>query len=132
MSSVVEDLTKKICDLTLIQASELAESLKKALNLPDVSVAAPVQAAAPASSPEESKPTKLSLILSESGEKKIAAVKALKSIFKKMGQELGLQEIKSKLDELPYKIASGLDKSDADQYIAELKEAGCKYELKEE
>ena len=84
MSNTVDNLVKEISKLTLVEASELADRLKKELNIPDAPASA-AQVVAPsdaqAGQVEDAKSLKFSLVLTSAGEKKIAAVKALESIF---------------------------------------------------
>ncbi|QHD65349.1 ribosomal protein L7/L12 [Neorickettsia findlayensis] len=129
------EIAQKILSLSLVEAAELAAELKRVLNLPDVAMA-PAAAAAPAPSEpveKKSEATKFTLILKGYGEKKTSAIKALKTIFKQeLGQDLGLKELKDKVEAVPVDILSGLTKEKADAYAKILKEAECEPELKGE
>lgn len=135
-SASLGDLVEKISSLTLVQASELACALKEKLGLPDVSfAAAPVAAGGAKATGEVEKagPTKFALLMSSHGDKKVAAIKALKIIFKDaVGEEPSLQALKEKFDSLPCKILGDLPKDKADKYLQDLKTAGCECELKGE
>ena len=88
--------------------------------------------AASDASKEPSAPTKFTLSLTHPGEKKVSAVKALRSIFSDIGQTLDLVSAKAKLDNLPYNVLEGISKEDADKHAETLKKAGCQYEIKAE
>lgn len=130
------EIAQKILSLNLVEAAELAAELRKVLNLPDVAMAPAAVAAAPASSEAAKKkdePSKFTLILKGYGEKKTNAIKALKTIFKQeLGQDMGLKELKDKVDAVPVDVLSGLTKDKADAYVKILKEAECEPELKGE
>ena len=135
MSNDVPSIAKAILNLSLVEVSDLSSLIKKELNLPDAPFAVPSAGAAPAvsdASKEPSAPTKFTLSLTHPGEKKVSAVKALRSIFSDIGQTLDLVSAKAKLDNLPYNVLEGISKEDADKHAETLKKAGCQYEIKAE
>ncbi|WP_038559800.1 ribosomal protein L7/L12 [Neorickettsia helminthoeca] len=129
------EIAQKILSLNLVEAAELAAELKKVLNLPDVSFA-PAASAAPVAAEvteKKSEASKFTLILKGYGDKKTNAIKALKTIFKQeLGQDMGLKELKDKVDAVPVDVLSGLTKEKADAYAKVLKDAECESELKGE
>lgn len=112
-----------IKELKLLEVAELVKMMEEEFG---VSAAAPVMVAAAggeAAAAEEK--TEFDVILAEAGAKKLAVVKAVRTIT-----GLGLKEAKALVDEAPKPIKEGVSKDEAEKIKAELEEAGAKVELK--
>lgn len=117
------DTAKLIADiksLTLMEAAEVAKTLKEELGLPD---AAPVMAmgampAAAASAAEEQ--TEFTVTLTEvPADKKIGVLKVVREIT-----GLGLAEAKAVVESCPKELKAGVDKATADDIKKKITEAG--------
>lgn len=120
MAANVAKLIEEIKSLTLMEAAEVAKTLKEELGLPD---AAPVMAmggggAAPAAAAEEQ--TEFTVTLTEvPADKKIAVLKVVREIT-----GLGLGEAKAVVEETPKELKSGVDKATAEDIKKKITEAG--------
>lgn len=124
--SKIAKLVEEIKGLTLLEAAEVAKTLKADLNLPD---AAPVMmaaggGAAAASSSEEQ--TEFTVELTDvPADKKIAVLKIVREIT-----GLGLGEAKAFVESCPKVVKEGVSKADADAMKKKIEEAGGKVTLK--
>jgi len=121
MAANVAKLIEDIKSLTLMEAAEVAKTLKEDLGLPD---AAPVMAmgagggAAPAAAAEEQ--TEFTVTLTEvPADKKIAILKVVREIT-----GLGLGEAKAVVEETPKELKAGVDKATAEDIKKKIAEAG--------
>lgn len=121
MAANVAKLIEDIKSLTLMEAAEVAKTLKEELGLPD---AAPVMAmgggggAAPAAAAEEQ--TEFTVTLTEvPADKKIAVLKVVREIT-----GLGLGEAKAVVEETPKELKAGVDKATAEDIKKKITEAG--------
>ena len=86
--------------------------------------AAPVAAAADAGAAVEEK-TEFNVMLTSFGEKKVAVIKAVRTIT-----GLGLKEAKDLVESAPAAVKEGASKAEADDIQKQLEEAGARVELK--
>jgi large subunit ribosomal protein L7/L12 len=119
MAANVAKLIEDIKSLTLMEAAEVAKTLKEELGLPD---AAPVMAmgaaAAPAAAAEEQ--TEFTVTLTEvPADKKIAILKVVREIT-----GLGLGEAKAVVEDTPKELKAGVDKATAEDIKKKIAEAG--------
>lgn len=128
MSSVTkEQVITFLENLTLLEAAELVKELETKFG---VSAAAPVMMAGggggggAAAAPAEEK-TEFTLVLANSGDKKINVIKEVRAIT-----GLGLKEAKDLVEGAPKTIKEGVSKDDAAKWKKALEEAGAKVELK--
>ncbi|VBB69004.1 LSU ribosomal protein L7/L12 (P1/P2) [invertebrate metagenome] len=122
LAKMVEDLSS----LTVIEAAELSKMLEERW---EVSAAAPVAVAttpvtAVAATPVEEQ-TEFSVILAETGEKKINVIKEVRAIT-----SLGLKEAKDLVEGAPKVVKEGVSKEEAQSIKRKLEEVGAKIELK--
>ena len=122
LKKIVEDLSS----LSVIEAAELSKLLEDKWG---VSAAAPVAVAAPSPSDEgdsavEEK-TDFEVVLAETGSKKIAVIKEVRTIT-----GLGLKEAKDLVEGAPKPLKSGVAKTEAEEMKKTLEAAGAKVELK--
>jgi large subunit ribosomal protein L7/L12 len=118
----VIDLVK---EMTVIELSELVKELEEIFG---VTAAAPVAVAAagaaPAAEAKEEK-TEFDVILTSAGDKKIQAIKVVRTITK-----LGLKEAKELVDTCPKPVVEAVSKEEAESIKAKLEEAGAAVEIK--
>ena len=118
---IVDELSK----LTVLEAAELSKILEDKWG---VSASAPVAVAAVASdgspSSEEEK-TEFSVILSETGDKKINVIKEVRAIT-----GLGLKEAKDLVESAPKPVKEGIEKEEAEEIKKKLEDVGAKVDLK--
>lgn len=119
MAANVAKLIEDIKSLTLMEAAEVAKTLKEELGLPD---AAPVMAmgaaAAPVAAAEEQ--TEFTVTLTEvPADKKIAILKVVREIT-----GLGLGEAKAVVEDTPKELKAGVDKATAEDIKKKIAEAG--------
>src|SRR4051812_32780280 len=125
MSSVTkEQVITFLENLTLLEAAELVKELEDKFG---VSAAAPVaMMAAPgaAAAPAEEK-TEFTVVLTNSGDKKINVIKEIRAIT-----GLGLKEAKDLVEGAPKEVKADVNKDEAAKIKKQLEDAGAKVELK--
>ena len=126
MSSVTkEQVITFLENLTLLEAAELVKELEEKFG---VSAAAPVAVAvapgAAAAAPAEEQ-TEFTVVLANSGDKKINVIKEIRTIT-----GLGLKEAKDLVEGAPKTVKEGVSKEEAAKIKKALEEAGAKVELK--
>jgi large subunit ribosomal protein L7/L12 len=119
MAANVAKLIEDIKSLTLMEAAELAKTLKEELGLPDAApMMAMAAAGAPAAAAEEQ--TEFTVTLTEvPADKKIAILKVVREIT-----GLGLGEAKAVVEGTPKELKSGVDKATAEDIKKKISEAG--------
>jgi large subunit ribosomal protein L7/L12 len=126
MSTVTkEQVINFLENLTLLEAAALVKELEEKFG---VSAAAPVaMMAAPgaaAAAPVEEK-TEFTVVLANSGDKKINVIKEIRTIT-----GLGLKEAKDLVEGAPKTVKEGVSKDEAAKIKKVLEDAGAKVELK--
>ena len=127
-----QDLVDALCDLTLLDAGEVADMLKERLNIPDLPMGGMLaQAPAGGADSGEAAPVKedFTVILESFGERKTQVIKAVREIKKKEGQDIGLKEAKEMVETPNAKICENIPKEKADEYLKLLQEAGSQSKL---
>lgn len=134
VSKKVEDLIKNVEGLSVLELNELVKALEEKFGVTAAPVAvaptsvgvggAPAEGAA-AQAPAEGK-SAYDVILTASGDNKIAVIKAVREI----NQNLGLKEAKDLVDAPPKPILEGAKKEDAEAAKKKLEAAGGTVELK--
>lgn len=125
MSENITKLIEEVKKLTVLELSELVKALEEEFG---VSAAAPVAAAAaPAAGAAEAveEQTEFDVILTKVGQEKIKVIKAVREVT-----GLGLKEAKALVDEAPSTIKEGIEKADAEAYVAKFTEVGATAEVK--
>jgi len=121
----LEEIFTKLDALPLGKAAKLVKALEERWG---VSAAAPVAvaAAAPAGGgeAEAEEKTAFDVVLKAAGDKKIAVIKAVRSLT-----GLGLKEAKELVDGAPKKVKEGVAKDEAEKVKKELEEAGAVVEI---
>jgi len=122
-----QDVVDFIANMTVLELSEMVKELEEKFG---VSAAAPVamMAAGPAgdagAAAAEEK-TEFDVVLTTTGDKKIAVIKEVRAIT-----GLGLKEAKELVDSAPKPVKEGVSKEEAEQIKKQLEEAGAQVDLK--
>jgi large subunit ribosomal protein L7/L12 len=120
-----EDILGAIADMSVMDVVELVSAMEEKFGVSAAAVAAaPVAAAADAGAAVEEK-TEFNVMLISFGEKKVAVIKAVRTIT-----GLGLKEAKDLVESAPAAIKEGASKAEADDIQKQLEEAGASVELK--
>ena len=126
LSEKVQKISSAIEALTVVEVAELAKYLENKFGvtaMPTVSSSA----AAPAGeekAQEEEKST-FTVVLSASGDNKLAVIKAVREL----NQSLGLMEAKKLVESAPYDLLKDVKKEQAEEAKKKLETAGAKVEL---
>ncbi len=120
-----DEILESIANMTVMEVADLIKAMEEKFGV--TAAAAAVAVAAPAAAAEEvEEKTEFDVILkSFDAAKKIAAIKAVRSVC----AELGLKEAKE-LVEAGGKVKEGISKADAEAAKKALEEAGCVVEVK--
>ncbi|WP_339038709.1 50S ribosomal protein L7/L12 [Spiroplasma endosymbiont of Andrena trimmerana] len=126
----MENITNKqiiehVKTMTAVQLKELVELIETTFG-----VTAAVASAPPAAKEEATKPSTVSVILKEVGDKKVDVIKAVKAI---VGGTMSLMDAKKMVDAVatgPQKILENIDTAKATEHEATLKAVGAIVEVK--
>lgn len=128
--SKVSDKLQKIIDqvakLSILELSELVKALEEKFDVQAVAPAAAVAAGGEAASPAVEEKSVFTVVLAETGPKRIDVIKALREIK----QDIGLKEAKEMTEQVPAEVLSEAKKEQAEEAKKKLEEAGAKVELK--
>lgn len=121
------DLLKQIETMTVLELADFVKALEDRFG---VSAAAPMMMAGPAAAGADAAPaeekTSFNVVLANSGDQKIAVIKALREFR----SDLGLKEAKDLVDAAPKTVLENAKKDDAESAKAKLEAAGATVELK--
>ena len=121
-----EDLLKELSAKPIMEVVELVKMLEEEWG---VSAAAPVAVAAAGGAADAGEAvvekTEFDVVLTSFGEKKVAVIKAVRTIT-----GLGLKEAKDAVEGAPSTIKEGASKDDAAEFKKQLEEVGATVELK--
>jgi large subunit ribosomal protein L7/L12 len=124
----LQKIANDLSSLTVLEAAELAKLLEEKWGVSAaaaVAVAAgPAAAGAPGAAAAEEK-TEFTVVLANTGEKKIEVIKEVRAIT-----GLGLKEAKDLVEGAPKNVKEGVNKDDAAKIKAQLEKVGAKVELK--
>lgn len=128
MSDKVTKLVDQIAELSVLDLSELVTALQDKLGVSAMPVAAAAPAAAPAAgeSPAAEAGGNQTVVMTASGDNKIAVIKALREI----NQQLGLKEAKDATEQVPFTVLADAKAEDVKAAADKLKAAGATVELK--
>ena len=128
MAVTKEEVVEFISNMTVLELSEFIKELEEKFG---VSAAAPAVAvaAAPAAggdaAPAAEEKTEFDVILTATGDNKIAVIKVVRALT-----GLGLKEAKDKVDGAPQPIKEAVSKEEAAEAQKQLQEAGASVEVK--
>ncbi len=124
----VKELAEQLVNLTIKEASELAQVLEDEYGIKPaaaaVAVAGPAAGGGGDAAAVEEK-TEFDVVLTSAGAKKIAVIKEVRAIT-----GLGLKEAKELVDGAPNTIKEAVPKDEAEQIKAKIEEAGGNVDLK--
>lgn len=133
ISKKVEELVEEITKLSVLELSELVNTLQEKLG---VSASVPQASVSPATTPATETPaegtsttggeTTQTVVMTNAGANKIAVIKALREI----NQNLGLKEAKDATDNVPFEVLKDAKVEDAKLAAEKLKAAGATIEIK--
>lgn len=116
-----EDIITAVSEMSVMQVVELIQAMEEKFGVSAAAAAGP--AAAVAAVAEEQ--TEFNVVLTETGEKKVNVIKAVRELT-----GLGLKEAKALVDGAPGTIKEGVSKDEAEAAKKTLEDAGAKVELK--
>ncbi|MCS5591406.1 MAG: 50S ribosomal protein L7/L12 [Gammaproteobacteria bacterium] len=119
-----DDILNAIADMSVMDVVELVSAMEEKFGVSAAAVAAAPAAAADAGAAVEEQ-TEFNVVLTSFGEKKVAVIKAVRSIT-----GLGLKEAKDLVESAPAPIKEGAEKGEAEELKKQLEEAGASVELK--
>lgn len=119
-----DEILDAISQKTVLELADLVKSIEQKFG---VTAAAPVAvAAAPAAAAEAvEEKTDFTVVLANSGDKKIQVIKVIRTIT-----GLGLKEAKDLVDGAPKTVKENVPKAEAESIKKQLEESGAKVELK--
>ena len=121
-----DEILEAIGGKTVLELSELIEAFKTKFNVSVAAVAAPAAGAGGgAAAPAAEEQTEFTVILKESGAKKIQVIKVIREIT-----SLGLKEAKDLVDAAPKTVKEGASKAEAEEIKKKLEDQGAVVELK--
>jgi large subunit ribosomal protein L7/L12 len=127
----MEEIVKQIEKMTVLELSDLVKALEQKFGVsaqaPMMAVAAAGAAGAQAggAAPAAEEKTEFTVILANSGDKKIQVIKEVRAIT-----GLGLKEAKDLVEGAPKPLKEGVAKKEAEEIKKKLEEQGAKVELK--
>lgn len=116
-----DEFISALKEMTILEVKELVDAMKEEFGVDPSAVAV---AAAPAAAAVEEGPSKVNVVLTETGANKLAVIKIIKEVT-----GLGLKEAKEIADN-GGNIKEGVAKEDAEALKAQFEEAGATVELK--
>jgi len=123
----VQEIAEQLVDLSIKEASELADYLKEEYGIEPASTAvaaAPGAAGGNGEADEEEEQTAFDVMLTGVGGNKIAVIKEVRSMT-----NLGLKEAKELVEGAPSPVQEAVSQEDAEEMQSALEEAGGEVEL---
>ena len=123
-----EEILESISNMSVMDLVDLISDIEEKFGVTAAVAAAPAAAAgAAADGGEEAAEEKSAydVVLTASGDKKVAVIKAVRA-----ATDLGLKEAKDLVDGAPKTVKEGVKKEDAEALVAALQEAGAQAEMK--
>jgi large subunit ribosomal protein L7/L12 len=117
-----KEMIEKIENMTVLELNGLVKAIEDRFGVSAAAVAVAGGGAGDAGAAEEKSEFDVKLV--SFGEKKIAVIKAIKTIL-----GLGLKEAKDMVESAPTDIKSGVKKEEAEEWKKTLEEAGATVEL---
>ena len=125
-----EEILESISKMSVMDLVDLIKELEEKFDVSAAAVAAPVAVAAGGASAEAGgeaaeEKSSFDVVLTASGDKKVAVIKAVRA-----ATDLGLKEAKDLVDGAPKTVKEGAKKDEAEALVAALQEAGAQAEMK--
>jgi len=129
MAGKVDQVFDLIKEMTVLELRDLNKRLQDEFGIsaaPVAVAAAPAAAAAAAAAPavEEEEQTEFTVVLKDFGANKINVIKAVREVT-----TLGLKEAKDLVEGVPANVKEGIPKSEAENVVKKLQEAGATVEM---
>ncbi|MGO1080609.1 50S ribosomal protein L7/L12 [Inquilinus sp. CA228] len=121
LAKLVDDLSS----LTVLEAAELSKLLEEKWGVSAAAPAAVAAAPAAAAAAPAEEQTEFTVVLTETGDKKINVIKEVRAIT-----GLGLKEAKDLVEGAPKPVKEGVSKDEAAKIRKQLEEAGAKVDVK--
>jgi large subunit ribosomal protein L7/L12 len=121
LAKLVDDLSS----LTVLEAAELSKLLEEKWGVSAAAPAAVAAAPAAAAAAPAEEQTEFTVVLTETGEKKINVIKEVRAIT-----GLGLKEAKDLVEAAPKPVKEGVSKDEAAKIKKQLEDAGAKVDVK--
>ena len=121
----LKDFAEQLVNLTVKEVNELAGILKDEYGIEPAAAAVAVAGPAAGGDDAAEEQTEFDVILKAAGDKKVAVIKAVRTIT-----GLGLKEAKGLVDEAPSAIKEAVSKDEAEGLKSSLEEAGAEVEIK--
>lgn len=119
-----EDVLEYIANLSVLELSALVKEFEEKFGVSAApTVVAGAGGGAAAAAVEEK--TEFSVIIVNSGDKKVNVIKVVREIT-----GLGLKEAKDATEQVPHTLKEGVNKEEAESIKKKLEEAGAKVEIK--
>ena len=128
VSNKLQSVLKTIEELTVLELADLVKALEEKFGVSAaaaVAVAAPAAGGAAAGAPAAEEKTSFTVVLANSGDKKIQVIKEIRALT-----NLGLKEAKDLVEGAPKTVKEGVTKEEADKIKKILEEQGAKVEIK--
>ena len=127
MSLSKDDILNAIAEMSVMDVVELVEAMEEKFGVSAAAAvaAAPAAGAAGGDGAAEEEQTEFDVLITSAGEKKVTAIKAVRTIT-----GLGLKEAKAVVDDAPSVVKEGVSKDEAEEIKKQLEEAGASAELK--
>ena len=121
-----KDILDAIADMSVMDVVVLVSAMEEKFGVSAAAVAAAPAAAATADAGDAAEEkTEFDVVLTSFGDKKVAVIKAVRSIT-----SLGLKEAKDLVEGAPAPVKEGVAKAEAEDIQKQLEEAGASVELK--
>ena len=125
MSLSKEEILDAIAEMSVMDVVALVEAMEEKFGVSAAAAVAAAPAAAGGDAGGEAEQDEFEVICVSGGEKKVNAIKVVRSIT-----GLGLKEAKDMVDSAPSSIKQGVSKDEAADIKNQLEEAGATVELK--
>lgn len=125
LSEKAQQIMDLVKELTVVELADLVKALEEEFGVSAAAAAVVASPAWTAGAEESGGDDKVTVEITEVGDKKIAVIKTVKEIL-----GIGLKEAKAKIEKLPAVIAEKVDASKAEEIKAKLEEAGATVNLK--
>jgi len=126
LSEKLEKIVKEIEGLTVLEMADLTKYLEDKFGVTAMPAAAAAAPAAAAATPAAEEKTAFTVVLTDAGANKLAAIKAVREIL----PNLGLMDAKKLVESTPKNVLENAKKDQADEAKKKLEAAGAKVELK--
>lgn len=120
-----DDILNAIAEMSVMDVVALVEAMEEKFGVSAAAAVAAAPAAGGDAGAAAEEQTEFDVVLTSAGEKKVNAIKAVRSLT-----GLGLKEAKAMVDGAPSTVKEGVSKDDAEAAKKELEDAGASAEIK--